>query len=119
MLRLIRKQETVDVALGTTTFKVRLQTHGEARALKIKHSRRGMVDQEAMAAEFMSTHVVGWQNLADADGNVIPFDPALVLQVVDALPDDVISLLTLRIREPQAAVTEALGNGKPSSASAS
>lgn len=108
MLRLLRKSETVEVPIGGTTFKVLLQSHGAARALRMKHTKRGRVDEEAMAAEFWRTHLVGWKDLAAADGTAAPFAEAVVLEVVDALPDDVISLLTAKVREPQVAAQEAL-----------
>ena len=120
MLRLIRKGETTNVPLGDTVFKVRLQAHGEARKLRVKHSKRGLLDEEAMSAEFWTTHLVGWENLANGEARErIPFADGLVLEVVDSLPDDVITLLTRRIREPQIAVSEALGNSPPSSVSGS
>lgn len=119
MLRLIRKDETAEVAIGETTFVVRLQSHAEAKALRLRHATRGRVDEAKLGADFWGAHLVGWRNLGDADGEPIPFDPKVVLTVVDALPDDVIMVLTARIREPQVAHKEALGNGKPSSVSAS
>ena len=120
MLRLIRKGETVDVPLGDTVFKVRLQPHGEARRMRVKHSKRGVLDEEAMFSDFWTTHLVGWKDLANGESaERIPFAAGLVLEVVDSLPDDVITLLTRRIREPQVAVSEALGNSPPSSASGS
>lgn len=119
MLRLIRKDETREFEAAGTTFVVKLQSHAAARNLRLKHSNRGRVDEKAMAAELFQEHLVGWRNLADAEGALIPFDPKLVLMVVDALPDDVIMLITAKIREPQVAHSEALGNAPPSSASAS
>lgn len=119
MLRLIRKDETAEVVLGETTFVVRLQSHGEARALRTRNLKRGRVDDEALSADFWARHLVGWRDLANASGEKIPFDAALVLEVVGALPDDVITLLTTKIREPQVAHQEALGNGQPSSVSGS
>ena len=119
MLRLIRKDETVEVAVGGTTFVVKLQSYAEARALRLRHSSKGRVDEEALALDLWKRHLVGWRDLANADGEVIPFDAGLVPDVINNLPDDVIMLLTMRIREPQAAHAKALGNSLPSSASAS
>lgn len=133
MLRLLKKTETVDLTIGGTTFTLRPQSHGAARALRLRNTKRGRVDEETMAADFWKTHLVGWKGLADVDGNEVPFPAAVegetpaqaavrhlvVIDVVDALPDDVISLLTAKIREPLEAAHRALGNGTPSSANAS
>lgn len=108
MLRLLRPTETIDVDVGGTTFTLRLQSHSAARALRIKHTKRGRLDEEAMAAEFWKDHLVGWKSLADASGKPVEFHASRVLEVVDALPDDVIALLTVRAREPQFATAEAL-----------
>lgn len=113
-LRLIREAETVERTIGGTTFTVQLCPHGAYKRLRAKHSARGRVDQEALSGELLATHVVGWRDLADAEGADLPYAPSLVAEVLLALPEVVTMDLLAAILEPATKASEALGESTPS-----
>ena len=110
MLRTIKAEDVQQRAFGETVFDVKLCPHGRFKALRIKHSRAGRVDQEALNGELLATHVVGWKDLSDADGKEIPFRSEIVAEVLLALPETVVMDLLLAVLQPATKVAEALGN---------
>lgn len=115
MLKLIRGDATVPLAIGDTVFKVRKLPHGKARALRLEYTRRGVLDSEAFHRAVVRTIVAGWENLAREDESLVEFQPEIVLDVVDQLPDKVVELLVQTAMDAEFLHHEALGNSAPSS----
>lgn len=140
-LRLLRGDETKDVKIAGTTFRVRKIPHGLAVVLTRKHTTRGRFDEEAFARDFWTHALVGWEGLADPAGRVLPFsrDPAPVRDpstgepmleddgtpvtaplpyvVALSLPGQVADMLAIEARSLETVTEEALGNSVTSSAS--
>lgn len=141
-LRLLRTNETKEVKVSGTTFRVRKIPHGLAVVLTRKHTQRGRLDEEAFSRDFWLHALVGWDGLLDAAGRPLAYSRDLVevsdpetglpvhgedgaprreplpYAVALSLPGQVADLLAVEARTLEVVTEEALGNSQPSSASA-
>lgn len=117
-LRILREDETIDVPLGGTTFRIRKIPHGKSVELTRRHTRAGRLDEDAFSQALWEYALAGWSGLLDGDGRELPFAANMAYAVAKALPHEVSETLLVRARQAELHVHEALGNSEPSSPSA-
>lgn len=125
MLRLRRKGETFELSIGrnaeggeATVLVGRYLSHGDLLDLKGRATRRGVVDEKSLDALFYEDTLVGWRELYDADGNLVPYSRARAAEVGAALPEDVAQLFAHKARSPDFKWQDAMGNSSGSSPAA-
>lgn len=142
-LRLIGQDERSTVTLGGTRFVVRKVPHGTAEEFRRKFTTRGRIDERALDRALWLHVLVGWEELYNPSGALVPFSTELVpwpdpltgevpvdpdtgkprtaplpFVVAKSLPQDIVDLLLGEARGAEVKVHEALGNSAPSSRNA-
>jgi len=88
-VKLISKDEQLEMKYEDSIFYYRRMSNDESSALRRKHTQRGQTDFNAVGIDSVQSHVVGWKNVTDIDGNEVPFSKENLL----LLPDDVLVAL--------------------------
>lgn len=92
--------------------------HGALLALKVKATKRGVVDEAKLDALFFEACLIGWENLEDTTGAPLPFSTERAAEVGAALPEDLAQLFGARVRAPAWEFHNAAGNSVGSSPAA-
>jgi hypothetical protein len=91
-VKIIRKDEKLVHQLGETKFFYKRISSERAGFIRRKHTKRGEMDASAAGFEMLDTHLLGWENVQDWDGNEVEFS----VENIRAIPDEVLAdLITM------------------------
>jgi len=114
-LRLIDRPTFETVAIGDTSFKVRVMSYGDSVELRRKCTVNGRADDARLEDAEWEFVLAGWEGLADAAGADVPYDAKQASFVGRSLTLDVAQVLKRKATAFVAKAEDDLGNsGTPS-----
>ena len=95
MIRIISDSERNKFEFQGSTFYYRRISMAKAIQLTKEHTKRGRVNQEALGIEMLRWCLLGWEDVADENGEPVAFSQELV----SSLPPELIDEFTPLLRE--------------------